>query len=341
MVSIQNPSVSVKDIWEYANRSLSDNQEVAQLNADVLLNAIVAQNPTADSVASRIRNGIVNDILGQKDKYTVNTKYINQFEPNSSKLTTESTFPWTWTNDTKPLATVIYSYYSQFYEMKNCDLAKLGSIQFKCPNMLINTLSYGLDDASIECIAYNNTSRLPYELGQMHRYNIRSEDGSLSGKFRVESDPLDANNLPDFRTATDYVFPIGHQTPTTQTLSLSAVGEKFSVYLIPKGVNESDIIVNNVSGDYFTNLQLSTYEALPIDLEFELRSGQQVITNFTFRQGEFIHRELQDANVATVPGQTTATLTCLTDVPADVKIPALRRFEVSNLIPVEPTATGE
>lgn len=341
MVSIQNPSVTVKDIWEYANRTVSNSQEIADLNADVLLNSLVAQNPNPDTVASRIRNGIVNEILGNKDKYTITTHYANFYEPNSLH---ES--PITWFMGVIPNSTSYKVNLDWFLnsgmELKDCVPSKCNLWKFNDDRSHLRDERYTgmLTQKELGILEYVPPEKT-IVLGSLSVTDQGASAPDPAEPLKVESSVFDLSTLPADWHYNDTYFPANSWGPSSNLTQLIKSNGGYMVNLILRPVNDFTIQVNNVSGDYFTNMQISLYEPCNQDLEFELTSGQQSITTLTIKAGELIGKALQDVNVATVPGQTTATLRCISNIPSDITVPGYRRFEVSNLIPVTPTPTGE
>lgn len=341
MVSIQNPSVTVKDVWEYANRTISNSQELATLNADILLNSIVAQAPDPDTVASRIRNGIVNEILGTKDKYTIKTHFAQFYEPGSLHESNVTYFMGVIPNSTSYKLDMTW-FRTYGIELQECSVNKPNLWKFNDNASHLYSTSWPgmLQQKNLGILEYKPPERT-INIGTLNVTNQGASAPDPNNPIKVESSIFDLSTLPADWDWSETYFPANAWGASSNLTKLVKGTGHFMVNLYPRPLNDFTITVDNVTGDYFTNMQLSVYEPCDIDLTFRLTSGSQTIADLTLKAGELFTKALQDVNVATVPGQTTAVLHCITDIPSNVTVPGCRRFEVSTLIPVEPTTTGE
>lgn len=333
MVSISNPSVSVKDVWEYANRTISNSQELADLNADILLNSLVAQNPNPDTVASRIRNGIVNEILGQKDKYTIKTHFAQFYEPGSLHESNVTYFMGVVPNSTSFKLDMTW-FRTYGIELQDCSVNKPNLWKFNDNASHLNSTSWPgmLQEKNLGILEYKPPERT-INIGTLNVTNQGATAPDPNNPIKVESSIFDLSTLPADWDWSETYFPANAWGSDSNLTKLVKGTGNFMVNLYPRPLNDFTITVDNVTGDYFTNMQLSVYEPCIIDLNFELVSGSQTIATFTLKSGELITKTLQDVNAATVPGQTTATLRCTSTIPSDVVVPGCRRFEVSTLVP--------
>lgn len=333
MVSISNPSVTVKDVWEYANRTISNSQELADLNADVLLNSLVAQNPNPDTVASRLRNGIVNEVLGNKDKYDIVTHYAQFYEPGSLHDSNVTVFMGAVPNSTSyKLDMTWFRTYGIETNLCSVDKPNLWAFDDNASSFASGSYTGMLAVKELGILEY-----VPPEnnlvIGSINVVNQGEAAPDPSNPIKVTSSIFDLATLPDNWHWEETYFPANYWAASSNLTRIQKSDGTYKVRLYPRPVNDSAITVTNVTGDYFTNMQLSVYEPCIMDLNFELVSGSQTIATFTLKSGELITKTLQDVNAATVPGQTTATLRCTSTIPSDVVVPGCRRFEVSTLVP--------
>lgn len=77
MVSIQNPSVTVSDVWSYTDRAITNVNEIALKSTDTLLNSILGANFDQDSVGYYLTKGIAQTVIdATKNVNTINYMMI-------------------------------------------------------------------------------------------------------------------------------------------------------------------------------------------------------------------------------------------------------------------------
>lgn len=335
MVSIQNPSVTIKDIWEYSNRSLSNPEDLANLNASAVLNAIVPTSPPENTVASRLRNGIVNDVTGNKDKYTTRIYFLQQHVNAYNFDMSSCPFQWNRGNGQPFMAFDYTSLINGGYDSQDIDArAKYrfsGNLTVKNTGgspmgSTGSTGSYGSPETNIGTVTYNwmnvEITAVRYD-GNTAYTDVNIKNADLYELYHRTDLFKSVPARGQFGTV--YIYDPQDKTP-------NVLKERMKIE-----TNLAEIL--NVTGDYYTNFMITLYQQAPKELTFRLVSGGLDVTTLSIPAGSYEGHALVDNNAATVPGETTAQIICDTIINDGELNPEIRRIEVSTLIPNTPTPT--
>lgn len=331
MVSIQNPSVSVKDVWDYPERNLSNPEDLANLNAAAVLNAVVPFNPPENTVASRLRNGIVNDVNGTKDKYDIKTYFVQQ-HPNSTGWAIPNLY--LQTNRSPGNGYLKYDYAQLInagYDMQDID--PRAAYRFTADVWLTGSGNEIMAAVGRE-VEFGNAPAEYTEPSTYWMHGIIAEnDTAVAGKMRSRYNITSADLWNVYHPKQSYISIPGNGSFSANSSTWNPPDNKFPITKQTMNIEPNIADINNITGDYFTNFMITLYDPAPTQLNFRLVSAGIDVTTLTIQTGSYEGHALVDNNAATVPGQTQAQIVCDTTLDASMLNPAIRRIEVSTLIP--------